>query len=123
MPNRFLPLTTTDDLTTVLARSAAQPLFLFKHSETCGMSFQAHEEVSTALEAPDWTTDVHLVSVQRSRSVSNEIAALLGVRHASPQILLVQDGAVRWQASHMSITAAALRRAIAPWAGVRSDTR
>jgi len=121
MPNRFLPLTTTDDLSAVLARSATQPLFLFKHSETCGMSFQAHEEVTSALESPDWTTDVHLVSVQRSRPVSNEIATVLGVRHASPQILLVHEGAVRWQASHMSITAAALRRAIAQWAPLRGQ--
>lgn len=107
------PLASVDDLTTVLARSASRPVFLFKHSETCGMSWQAHEEVRTALADPAWDTAVFLVTVQRSRPVSNEIAHRLQVRHASPQMLLVADGEVRWQASHMAITADAMRRAVA----------
>lgn len=113
MPNRFLPLTTSDEFRLALSQSATQPVVLFKHSETCGMSFQAHEEVAAALADPAWDTDVHLVSVQRSRPVSNEIADRLGVRHASPQLLLLRDGVVRWQASHLSITAAALTQALA----------
>ncbi|HEY8416227.1 MAG TPA: monothiol bacilliredoxin BrxC family protein [Thermaerobacter sp.] len=43
------------------------------------------------------------------------MARRLGVRHQSPQALLVQRGAVRWHASHWDITeqslAAALGRA------------
>lgn len=107
------PLTTLDDLTAALDGTAGSPAFLFKHSETCGLSLQAREEVLTALADPAWTADVHLVSVQRSRPVSNAIADRLRVRHASPQLLLVADGVVRWQASHLSITAEAMRRAIA----------
>jgi bacillithiol system protein YtxJ len=105
-------LTTIDDLHAALARAATTtPLFLFKHSETCGMSWQAHEEVMAVLDDPAWEADIHLVSVQASRVVSNEIARRLQVRHASPQLLLVADGVVRWQATHLAITAAAIRKA------------
>ncbi len=107
------PLTSLDDLSDVLARTADRPVLLFKHSETCGLSLQAHEEVVSALADADWSTDVHLVSVQRSRPVSNAIAERLGVRHASPQLLLVVDGQVQWQSSHLSITREAMRRAVA----------
>ena len=111
MPYMLRPLTTLDDLTASLAHSWTQPLFLFKHSETCGMSFQAREEVLAALAGPGWVTDVYLVSVQGSRLVSSAIAERLQVRHASPQLLLVANGEVRWQATHLSVTAEAMRRA------------
>lgn len=106
------PLTDAADLDDVLSRSSLHPVVLFKHSETCGMSFQAREEVQAAVAEPGWPVDVHLISVQRSRPVSNEIALRLGVRHASPQVLLVKDGQVQWQATHMAITARALRTAV-----------
>lgn len=112
-PRTLLPLTTADALETAMAGSAEAPVILFKHSETCGMSFQAHEEVLSALQHASWDTDVFLVSVQRSRDVSNAIADVLGVRHASPQALLVSDRAVQWHTSHTAITAEALRRAVA----------
>ncbi len=76
------------------------------------MSFQAREEVLAALERESWDTDVYLVSVQRNRDVSNAIADVLRTRHASPQALLVSNGEVRWQATHMAITADALERAV-----------
>lgn len=117
------PLASVDDLTTVLERSATQPVFLFKHSETCGMSWQAHEEVRMALGGPEWDTAVFVVTVQRSRPVSNAIAERLQVRHASPQMLLVADGEVRWQASHMAITADAIRRAVAADGSTRPRSR
>jgi bacillithiol system protein YtxJ len=103
-------LTTPDALDHLL--SAGHPVFLFKHSETCGMSHQAHEEVCTAIEAPDWSIQVHLVSVQASRPVSSAIAERLRVPHASPQVLLVEGGQVRWHASHLAITADAMREAL-----------
>lgn len=77
------------------------------------MSFQAHEELLQALDDPAWDTDTYIVSVQRHRDVSNAIADILRTRHASPQVLLVSGGEVRWQATHMAIRADALRRAVA----------
>ncbi len=55
---------------------------------------------------------MYLVSVQRARAVSNAIAERLGVRHASPQALLVRAGGVRWHTSHLAITVAALQAAV-----------
>ena len=112
MPRTIQTLTSSRDLDAALAASATRPVFLFKHSETCGMSLQAYEEVLDAVAAGDWQTDVHLVSVQASRPVSREISVRLGVPHQSPQILLVAGGQVRWHTSHLAITGAALRSAV-----------
>lgn len=105
------PLTNLEDLDAALARAATEPALIFKHSATCGISAQAHEEVATLLADPAWRTEVYLVFVQE-RLVSNEIATRLHLRHASPQILLVQDGVVRWHASHFRVTAEAIRAAL-----------
>jgi bacillithiol system protein YtxJ len=111
--DRLRPLASVEQMTAVLAQSAEAPVFVFKHSETCGMSWQAHEEVGLAIADAAWDTDIYVVSVQRARAVSNEIARRLQVHHASPQLLLIVDGDVRWQASHMAITMNAMRKALA----------
>jgi bacillithiol system protein YtxJ len=108
MTQSFHVLSTLADLDAALARAAREPIILFKHSETCGMSLQAHEEVTATLADPAWTTPVYLVSVQEARPVCAAIAQQLGVRHQSPQVLLVDGGQVSWHTSHLAITVDAL---------------
>jgi bacillithiol system protein YtxJ len=116
MTQSFHVLSTLADLDAALAHAAREPIVLFKHSETCGMSLQAHGEVTATLADPAWTTPVYLVSVQQSRPVCAAIAEQLGVRHQSPQILLVDDGRVSWHTSHLAITVDALFSAVETFA-------
>lgn len=109
-------LNTLEDLDAALARAATHPILIFKHSPTCGISAQADEEITTLLADPGWLTEVYVVFVQDGRLVSNEIVKRLNLRHASPQILLVQDGVVRWHASHFRVTGQAIRAALQPGA-------
>lgn len=83
---------------------------IYKHSPSCGMSRRAAREVQRFVEAtPD--VPVYVVDVVRDRDLSVDIATRLGVRHASPQVILVVAGAAVWDASHGGITADALTRA------------
>ncbi len=107
------PLLTIADLDAALDAAGDAPILLFKHSETCGLSLQAHEEVQALLADPAWDVPVYLISVQAARPVSNEIAERLGVRHKSPQALLVMGGTVRWHTSHLAITVPAVHAAVA----------
>jgi bacillithiol system protein YtxJ len=52
----------------------------------------------------------YLVDVRAHRPVSQQIAVRSGVEHESPQIIVLQRGAVVWNASHDDITAEALAR-------------
>jgi bacillithiol system protein YtxJ len=52
------------------------------------------------------------VTAQTHRDVSNAISARLGVRHQTPQALLVRNGLVVWSASHFRVTANAVQDAI-----------
>lgn len=53
-----------------------------------------------------------LVRVIEERAVSLALAERLGVRHESPQVLLIRDGRVDWHDSHHRITAPALAAAV-----------
>lgn len=80
---------------------------VFKHSPTCPVSLYAHREVSQFCEEqPD--IPVYLVSVRRRRDVARYIAERTGVRHESPQILVLRRGQVIAAASHDEISAESL---------------
>jgi bacillithiol system protein YtxJ len=104
-----------DELHRLLAESERRPVLLFKHSYTCGVSLEALDEIVTHLNergpgrsAPQYA----MVTVQTHRAVSNVISQKLGVRHETPQALLVKRGRVVWTASHFRVTAAAVEDAI-----------
>jgi bacillithiol system protein YtxJ len=106
-----------DELERALAASDDRPLLLFKHSFTCGVSAEALDELVAHLN--DGPTDVTyaMVTVQTHRDVSNAVARQLGVRHETPQALLIRDGRVVWSASHFRVTATAVEDAIKRYPG------
>lgn len=91
--------------------AAEQPTVLFKHSATCSISVAVKREYDAfTMEHPEVPTRV--ITVQYERPLSNALEDLLGVRHESPQAIIVRRGAVLWHASHRRITAATLREAL-----------
>jgi bacillithiol system protein YtxJ len=101
-----------DELDRLIAASDQRPVLLFKHSYTCGVSAEAMDELISHLN--DQPADVHyaVVTVQTHRDVSNAVSQKLGVRHETPQALLVREGRVVWSASHFRVTADAVVNAI-----------
>ena len=102
------------DIDRLVAQSHETPVFFFKHSLTCPISSAAFREYQRFLdERPDGDGAVYtLIEIQNAREVSTEVAQRTGVRHESPQALLMRDGEVTWHASHWSIRADALTEAI-----------
>ena len=102
-----------DELHRLLVESERRPLLLFKHSYTCGVSMEALDEIVAHLNArTDSAPQYAMVTVQTHRALSNAISQKLGVRHETPQALLVKSGRVVWSASHFRVTAAAVGKAI-----------
>jgi bacillithiol system protein YtxJ len=107
------PIHGIDELDRALLESRHRPLLLFKHSYSCGVSAEALDELLAHLAGKRSGARYAMVTVQTHREVSNAIAAKLGVRHETPQALLVHDGRVVWTASHFRVNAAALEKALA----------
>jgi bacillithiol system protein YtxJ len=106
MATNFIPVEGTKELEQLIARSHDAPVLLFKHSTMCPISAAAYKEMKGA------ETEVAIVVVQRARAVSREVETRTGVRHESPQALLLSDGEVVWSASHWDITADAVKAAM-----------
>lgn len=108
MPRDLSILESESDLDDLLTRSHGQPVLLFKHSRSCGTSAYALEELGDYLARAPERLGCAMVTVQTHRALSDAIAERLGVRHHTPQVLLLKDGRVTWSATHHRITADAL---------------
>lgn len=87
---------------------------LFKHSYTCGVSAEALDELRAHIDdSASSPIEYAMVTVQTHRDLSNAIAQRLGVRHETPQAILVRAGRAVWTASHFRVNAAELKKAIA----------
>ena len=108
-----------EELDRLLTASESRPLLLFKHSFTCGVSAEALDELVTHLNTGPSDALYAMVTVQTHRDVSNAVTRKLGIRHETPQALLVRNGRVVWSASHFRVTARAVEDALAKGAGDR----
>lgn len=99
MKARFNEIHDTEELAALFEKSNEQPIVLFKHSTTCPISSGVYQEVSKA------DADINLIVVQHARSVSNAVAEKTGVRHESPQAIILKNEQVVYHASHYDVTA------------------
>ena len=99
MNAKFNEITEAEQLEDLFEKSYTEPIVLFKHSVTCPISGDVYREIARA------DADINLVVVQRARHLSNQIAEKTGVRHESPQAIVLKEGAAVYHASHYDITA------------------
>jgi len=106
MGNKFFKIDNKETLDKLITDSQTTPIVIFKHSTSCGISSAAYREMEK-LEAP-----VNLLEVQSARDVSREIADRTGIRHETPQVIVLKDGKAVWDASHFDVKAGAVRKAL-----------
>jgi bacillithiol system protein YtxJ len=111
LSEEFIELDDVESLDQLLVQSHTGPVVIFKHSNSCGISSFAYDHMSKV------ASTVGIVTVQKARNVSDEIARRLGVAHESPQVLIVHRGSVVWSASHGRVKAEVVMAALAESAG------
>jgi bacillithiol system protein YtxJ len=106
-------VTSTEQLDRLLTASQRAPVWIFKHSLACGVSGHALSEFKSFIDALDADDPAHfaLVEIQQTPGISEEVARRTGVRHESPQLIVLRDGAVVWEASHWAIKRKSLEKA------------
>ena len=103
------PLVDVQSVDAAIAESRERPVLLFKHSRYCGVSCEALDELQSHIDArAEGVVAYKMITVQTHRPVSDAIAQRLGLRHETPQVILLRDGKVVWNASHFRITATQL---------------
>ena len=102
MSANFIKLDSTERLEELFEQSHEKPVVLFKHSTSCPISAGVYEEVTRV------NGDINLIIMQSARDVSNAVAGKTGVRHESPQAIVLRDGEPVYHASHFDVTAEAI---------------
>ena len=107
MPANFINVDSIDSLDRLFKQSFERPIVLLKHSTTCGISSGVYREVGLV------ASDVNVVVIQTHRDISNAIADRTGLRHESPQAIILKDGKAVYHASHYDIEAAHIEASLA----------
>lgn len=89
----------------LLKRSEKQPQVIYKHSGRCSVSYLSKQDLEENMDTLANLVDLHLIDVVRQKELSLHVAEALGVRHESPQLILIEDGRVSWSGSHWDVKA------------------
>lgn len=88
-------------------------VLIFKHSTRCSISSMALNRVESR-----WKDDENIqawyLDLLAHRDISNEIASVFNVEHASPQVLLIRNGKCFYHNSHNGISVPDILEAIHP---------
>ncbi|HEX4959149.1 MAG TPA: bacillithiol system redox-active protein YtxJ [Lacibacter sp.] len=97
----WIPLSTEDQLKSLIDQSKQKPQVIFKHSTRCSISSvaKARLEKSTRPEHLDF----YYLDLLSYRTISDAIARQFQVVHESPQILVIKNGHCIYHESHMGI--------------------
>ena len=77
---------------------------IFKHSDQCDLSATAAETIFDALDSGTTGLRLWMLTVQDDRALSNRVAEVLEIAHATPQVIVLRDGAPVEVRSHRRIT-------------------
>jgi len=95
-------LSEVSQLNELIELSHTTPVLILKHSTRCSISGMAKNRLELY-----WETSVgiapYYLDILNHRNVSDELAKKFNIRHESPQILLLKNGASIFHASHNEI--------------------
>lgn len=104
----FTPISDAATLDELFEESHTEPVLLFLHAPHCPIGLTAYYAMRQLAEP----TAVRVIEVAHQRALSRAVEQRTGVRHESPQVIVLRDGEAVWNASHYDITAEAVSMAL-----------
>ena len=104
-------ITDVNDVEAIIERSKTVPCLILKHSTRCPISSMAMRRLESSWDVSDAEVETYYLDLIKYRPVSNHIAEEFGVRHESPQALLIKDGRCVQHASHLDISVGLVKAA------------
>lgn len=101
----WIQLTQIDQVDTALANSTVKTAVFFKHSTRCIVSKHALRQFESEWNFNTIAIEFFFLDLLNFREISNYISEVSGVSHQSPQIIVVKDNSIIYNASHENISA------------------
>lgn len=83
--------------------SMKQPVAILKHSTSCGISRMVLRQFEQNYDLEGEQLKLYYLDLLRHRDISNKIASRFNVPHESPQLIVLMEGKVVYDASHGEI--------------------
>lgn len=83
-------------------------VLIFKHSTRCSISGMAYNRFTRNWNENSEEFPVYYLDLLRYREISDEISRRFGVKHESPQVLLIKNGVCVYHESHNGISPTAV---------------
>ncbi|TAH21625.1 MAG: bacillithiol system redox-active protein YtxJ [Cytophagales bacterium] len=98
-------ITSVEDLKSIDKNSENQEVMIFKHSTTCSISATVLARMERKWNAEKANKIIpYYLDLLSFREISNRIAQHYGIRHESPQVLIIKNGKCIYDASHYDIS-------------------
>ncbi len=108
----WISLESIDQVKQIVERSKEKPCVIFKHSTRCSISSMAKFRLEGDWDLSEDIVEAYFLDLIAHRDVSNYISEELSVYHESPQIILIKDGEVIYDESHLDITVDELKECL-----------
>ncbi len=105
-------LETEEQLKDAIQKSYEKPVVFYKHSSTCGISARSKYMLEGEWDFAKDDIEFYYLDLLNFRYLSNEIAERFGIRHQSPQVIVVRNGYAVYDVSHHRISVADIHRAL-----------
>lgn len=89
-----------------------QPKLFFKHSTRCVVSNMALRSFESNWSVEEGACDLYFIDLLQHRDVSNEVEALTGIAHQSPQVIVIKGREIIYDETHSAIEARRIESAI-----------
>ena len=106
LPKEWQILSSVDQFPMIRELSKEQPVAIFKHSTSCGVSAMAKYQLEEGWDISQEELSLFYLDLWKYRPVSNAVAESFGVVHQSPQLIIIKDGEVVDLAAGVDQTAA-----------------
>ncbi|WP_160137747.1 bacillithiol system redox-active protein YtxJ [Chryseobacterium sp. c4a] len=93
-----------EDLAKAIEASYQQRIAIFKHSTSCFISKTVIRNFEKEVEGSEKEVEVYYLDLLAHRPLSNKIAEDFGIRHESPQLIVLENGKPVNSASHQDIS-------------------
>ncbi|WP_250254186.1 bacillithiol system redox-active protein YtxJ [Chryseobacterium sp. Marseille-Q3244] len=97
-------ITSEEDLTKAIESSYQHKIAIFKHSTSCFISKTVLRNFEKEIENSEDKVEVYYLDLLAYRPLSNKIAEDFGIRHESPQLIVIENGKPVNSASHQDIS-------------------
>lgn len=109
----WIQLTEMETLEEIAEDSSNQPIAILKHSTTCGISRMVLKQFEQNYNLEPNSVKLYFLDLLSYRDISNKIATRFNVPHESPQLIVIKDGKVIYNASHSEINVESIKKLVA----------